>query len=221
LFFLQIRMFGLASTAMLAKADNRSSDPGSVRGSEKREIEDWSFKSLDGTQKERDELIKQFAGWGWTLSDFTKKKATKEALLKIHSPYILHLATHGFFAKEDPTTAQTEPESSLKDRQGVTKSSVAQYLNRRLCSQAIHDLNAVNGHSLRFKCRATASAADFALYSPRGMPAWCSSVGDADYDDPADRTHRSIGAWQNLSSANSKICTIFPQGAKMAPGMLN
>ena len=42
--------FGLASTAMLAKADNRSSDPGSksIRGSEKRDIEDWSFESLDG-----------------------------------------------------------------------------------------------------------------------------------------------------------------------------
>src|SRR6516165_6527751 len=32
---------------------------------------------------------------------------------------------------------------------------VALYLNRRLRSQAIHDLNAVNGHCLRFKCRAT------------------------------------------------------------------
>jgi hypothetical protein len=29
-------------------------------------------------------------------ADFTAEKATKEALLKIHSPYILHLATHGF-----------------------------------------------------------------------------------------------------------------------------
>ena len=109
---------------MLAKADNRSSDPGSksIRGSEKRDIEDWSFGSLEGTQKERDELIKKFAGWGWTPTDFTAKEATKEALLKIHSPYILHLATHGFFAKEDPTATQTEPEASLNDRQSVTKS---------------------------------------------------------------------------------------------------
>jgi len=116
--------FGLASTPMLAKADNRSSDPDSksIRGSEKREIEDWRFESLTGTQKERDELIKKFAGWGWTLIDFTAKKATKEALLKIHSPYILHLATHGFFAKEDPTTTQTEPGALLNDRQSVTKS---------------------------------------------------------------------------------------------------
>ena len=107
---------------MLAKADNRSADPGSIRGTEKRAIEDWSFASLDGAQKERDELIKKFLGWGWTPTDFTKKKATKEALLKIHAPYILHLATHGFFAKEDPTTAQTEPGASLDERQSVTKS---------------------------------------------------------------------------------------------------
>ena len=54
-------------------------------------------------------LIKKFAGWGWTPSDFTAKEATKEALLKIHSPYILHLATHGFFAKEDPTATKPNP----------------------------------------------------------------------------------------------------------------
>src|SRR5271166_5899958 len=96
--------FGLTPAAMLAKADNVSDAVSkSIRGSEKRDVEDWSFESLDGTQKESDELIKKFAGWGWTPTDFTAKEATKEALLKIHSPYILHLATHGFFAKEDPT----------------------------------------------------------------------------------------------------------------------
>ena len=116
--------FDLVSTAMLAKEDDRSSDPGSksIRGSEKREIEDWSFESLTGTQKESDELIKKFIGWGWTPTDFTAKEATKEALLKIHSPYILHLATHGFFANEDPTSAKTEPDALLNDRQSVTRS---------------------------------------------------------------------------------------------------
>ena len=109
--------FGLASTAMLAKADNGS---GSIRGSEKRDVEDWSFESLTGTQKERDELIKKFIGWGWTPTDFTAKEATKEALLKIHSPFILHLATHGFFAKEDPTA--TQPDALLNERQSVIKS---------------------------------------------------------------------------------------------------
>jgi tetratricopeptide (TPR) repeat protein len=116
--------FGLASTAMLAKAEHRSSDGSSksIRGSEKREIEDWSFGSLEGTQKERDELIKKFVGWGWTPTDFIAKEATKEALLKIHSPYILHLATHGFFAKEDPTATQPEPAALLNGGQSVIKS---------------------------------------------------------------------------------------------------
>jgi CHAT domain-containing protein len=94
--------FGLGSTPMLANTDKGSSRAEStlIRGSEKRDIEDWNFESLTGTQKERDELIKKFAASGWNLIDFTKEKATKEALLKVHSSYILHLATHGFFAKK-------------------------------------------------------------------------------------------------------------------------
>jgi CHAT domain-containing protein len=81
------------------KRSNGPSDPAqeSIGRGEKGDIEDWSFASLEGTQKESDELTKAFTGWGWTASDFTAKEATKEALLKIHSPYILHLATHGFF----------------------------------------------------------------------------------------------------------------------------
>jgi TPR repeat protein/CHAT domain-containing protein/Tfp pilus assembly protein PilF len=119
--------FGLASKPMLAVADNGSSEPGVMSAGKKKrdladEIENWRFGSLNGTQKENDELIKKFVGWGWTTSDFTAKEATKEALLKIHSPYILHLATHGFFAKEDAPAAQNEPQSSLNDGQTVTKS---------------------------------------------------------------------------------------------------
>ena len=100
--------FNLGSTAMLAKADHRSADANSIRGSERGDIEDWSFGSLEGTQREGDELVTKFVSWGWTPTDFTAKEATKEALLKIHSPYILHLATHGFFAKEDPSATQTD-----------------------------------------------------------------------------------------------------------------
>jgi tetratricopeptide (TPR) repeat protein/CHAT domain-containing protein len=116
--------FDLAAAAMLAKADTGSSDPvpESVGRGEREEIEDWNFPSLEGTQKERDELMKKFVGWGWTPTDFTAKKATKEALLEIRSPYILHLATHGFFAKEDSASTQTERKASLNDRQSVTQS---------------------------------------------------------------------------------------------------
>jgi hypothetical protein len=42
--------FDLASTAMLAKAEDRSADAGSksIRGSEERDVEDFSFGSLEG-----------------------------------------------------------------------------------------------------------------------------------------------------------------------------
>jgi tetratricopeptide (TPR) repeat protein len=114
--------FDLTSAPMLANTDNHSAEAGSIRGSERGDIDDWSFESLEGTQKESDELIKKFTDWHWKPNEFTKKKATKDALLKVHSPYILHLATHGFFAKEDPTSTQTESEASLNDRWRVTKS---------------------------------------------------------------------------------------------------
>jgi CHAT domain-containing protein len=114
--------FNLASRRMLAKAGHRSAEANSIRGSERSDIDEWNFGSLEGTQKERDELIKKFAGWSWRSTDYTKKEATKEALLRIHSPYILHLATHGFFAKEDPPDSQAEPERLLNDRQSVIKS---------------------------------------------------------------------------------------------------
>jgi hypothetical protein len=48
--------------------------------------------------------------------------ANKLAIVDQNSPYILHLVAHGLFAKEDPTTAQTEPGALLNDRQSVTKS---------------------------------------------------------------------------------------------------
>jgi len=115
--------FDLTSSARSAQADPRSAKAGLLRGSEKQDIEDWRFGSLTGTQKESDELIKKFVGWGWTPTGFTANRATKAALLKVHSPYILHFATHGFFANEDPTATQTDPQASLKIRQGVTQSN--------------------------------------------------------------------------------------------------
>ena len=83
--------FGLASGAMLAKAEDRSADAGAVRGSEKRDIEDWSFGSLTGTQKESDELIKKFVGWGWTLTRLYRERGDKRSAAE--DPFALHSAS--------------------------------------------------------------------------------------------------------------------------------
>jgi tetratricopeptide (TPR) repeat protein len=117
--------FNLDSSQTIAQADHESSSaiPSVVRGNEKRDLEDLFFSSLKGTQTECDKLGKAFAAWSWNTVSFTDKDATKEALFRIHSPYILHLATHGFFESEDQTDATesglrlvTEERSAFKSK---------------------------------------------------------------------------------------------------------
>jgi tetratricopeptide (TPR) repeat protein len=78
--------FGLASTPMLVEAEDRSPDAGSVRGSEKRDIEDWRFGSLEGTEKERDELIKSLLDGVGRLPISPQKRRQKKRCLRSIRP---------------------------------------------------------------------------------------------------------------------------------------
>jgi CHAT domain-containing protein len=104
--------FTLHVRSTLAQANGWFPDAagaGNLRGAEKRDLEDLSFGPLPGTQQEGDRLAKAFGGWHWQTEVFTGQDATKAALLQVHSPYILHLATHGFFEPEDqPDTKSLE-----------------------------------------------------------------------------------------------------------------
>ena len=51
---------------------------------------------------ESDRLAGKFKLWEWDPLEFNGNNATKEELLRVQSPYILHLATHGFFAPAEP-----------------------------------------------------------------------------------------------------------------------
>jgi CHAT domain-containing protein len=75
-----------------------------------RDIDDIQFQHLEGTQRECDILTGKFRSWHWEAESFTHKEATREALMRIHSPYILHLATSGFFLPEEPAP-ETDPNS--------------------------------------------------------------------------------------------------------------
>jgi CHAT domain-containing protein/Tfp pilus assembly protein PilF len=68
-------------------------------GAEKHAIEEVYFDSLSGTQQEADRLVSAFNGWHWNTEALTGPQASKAALRQVHAPYVLHLATHGFFVE--------------------------------------------------------------------------------------------------------------------------
>src|SRR5580704_5578283 len=107
----------------MAKSELPIEGSGVLRGTEKRDVEDLSFEDLGGTQQESDQLIGQFKRWGWTAKSLTRAKVTKQALLKLHGPYILHLATHGFFEPEDSSSeANPNQSQSLGIKSDLSKS---------------------------------------------------------------------------------------------------
>jgi CHAT domain-containing protein len=100
--------FDLSSSQTVADGTSKTSI-GVMRGNEKTYMEDLSFPPLDGTETERAKLTRVFVDWRGETISLGGKDATKEILFRIHSPYILHLATHGFFASEDESdTGATE-----------------------------------------------------------------------------------------------------------------
>jgi tetratricopeptide (TPR) repeat protein len=107
--------FDLAGAKMTAQIDPLSPSVRSdnFRGGEQRDLTENAFSPLQGTQQESDELTKKFREWDWQVAAFTGEQATKEALLKrVHSPCILHVATHGFFDRQAPASNRS-PSNTL------------------------------------------------------------------------------------------------------------
>jgi CHAT domain-containing protein len=90
------------SDIQLASIGPTSEEFGVLRSVEKRDLEDLSFEPLAGTQNESAQLLAKFKHWGWEASSLAGSQASKHALLNLHSPYVLHIATHGFFEADDP-----------------------------------------------------------------------------------------------------------------------
>jgi tetratricopeptide (TPR) repeat protein/CHAT domain-containing protein len=70
---------------------------GGPPGNEQHAIEGLHFDRLPGTQEESDRLTDAFQRWHWRTEAFRGPQASKAALRQVHAPYVLHLATHGFF----------------------------------------------------------------------------------------------------------------------------
>jgi CHAT domain-containing protein len=103
-----------------AIASTGSGDP---RGAEKHAIEDLHFALRSGTQQEGDHLVSAFNGWHWNTEAFTGPQASKAALRQVHAPYVLHLATHGFFVEPAaPVKAPTLQPAALNFGGNVSRS---------------------------------------------------------------------------------------------------
>ena len=116
--------FILASSRTVVQADSAASSAtaASLRGTEKRGIENLTFGPLKGTQKECNRLVDAFQGWHLQTKAFTGQDATEASVLRVHSPYILHLATHGFFEPEDLLDTKSPEQPHVNLERSVTHS---------------------------------------------------------------------------------------------------
>lgn len=64
------------------------------------------LSDLPGTRIEADSLNRIFTARKWKVKMYLQKEATEEAIKKVNSPRILHIATHGFFLKDVKDTAE-------------------------------------------------------------------------------------------------------------------
>ncbi|HEV2987538.1 MAG TPA: CHAT domain-containing protein [Candidatus Angelobacter sp.] len=74
-----------------------------MRGTETRGLQDLQFQKLEGFQNENEQLLRLFSAWHWPTQSHSGPNATKTALIEVRSPFILHLATHGFFESLGPS----------------------------------------------------------------------------------------------------------------------
>ena len=63
--------------------------------------------ALPGTKIEADSVSQILQKKGWNVTEHLQADATEEALKKIHSPEVLHIATHGFFLADVSLKTET------------------------------------------------------------------------------------------------------------------
>jgi CHAT domain-containing protein/Tfp pilus assembly protein PilF len=99
----------------LAQTGASALEASQMRGTETRDLKDLHFDRLAGTAEEVKQLRAQAEAWGWQPKLFMGSEATKARLLEIRHPYILHLATHGFFEPVDSEESEFNQTVQLED----------------------------------------------------------------------------------------------------------
>ena len=109
------KLVAFANPAFSEKPADRAAKEGTneqiaIPTADQRDYEGVRFVPLRGTEQEVQFLRTSAVKWGLQEQDYMGKAATEAQVKKLHSPYILHLATHGFFL----------PDVQLEDRSKTT-----------------------------------------------------------------------------------------------------
>lgn len=112
---------------LMADPDYRASVPTKTlpRGGISHEIFGFRFPNLPDTRLEADGIERALMGKNFTVMNYKGAEATEDALFKVRSPRILHLATHGYFlkdardgasgSKKEKREADSAPENPLEN----------------------------------------------------------------------------------------------------------
>ncbi len=105
-----------------------------MRGPNRSAFRDARFAPLPGAEIEGRDLAGHARKWGWKSELFTGAEATEARLSSIHSPRVLHLATHGFFlpppepGKDKDAPAAVAARLNPMDRAGLALAGAASTL---------------------------------------------------------------------------------------------
>ncbi len=95
-----------------------------------------AFEPLPGTEKEAEEISALLLHHKLPVDTFTKENASKKNFFRLRRPYLLHIATHGFFMSD--RRSEELPNNILPSfRSGIVLSGVNNYLQGRTLSKAM------------------------------------------------------------------------------------
>ncbi len=105
-----------------------------------------SIESLPGAEEEIKQVGKLLNGSSWNTQIKIQKEATEEALKKMNSPRVCHIATHGFFMQEDDSRdKQNELTGDYADNPLLRSGLLFTGAGELLANNNIYDFNKKDG----------------------------------------------------------------------------
>jgi len=84
-----------------------------IRSEELENFREQVFADLPGTEDEITGIAEVLEKSKWIVNTYMGERATESVIKSMKSPYVLHIATHGFFLKESVTTVNSMIRSGL------------------------------------------------------------------------------------------------------------